>query len=227
MNNKIEFDSKGFIDYLVFVKGNSNDLPQVTVADLEEYSRYSFAQAAATPIMPKVSWEGSLLVTSNATEEVCYSVEMVFSRLDYAVEVINKSIIADNIDPEFRELTGGNDFFEEEDGPVRFYDRLKTEVYRRLINESVYMEFTAVIADVTAIEYGKGFIDPTAVEMALAETPASYVAEVTGIPKTTVLKYQRPISDPNHRVWISDNARILGRWANNRKYGDKYDATVQ
>ena len=110
---------------------------------------------------------------------------------------------------------------------MRFYDRLKSEVYSRLINEGVSTTFSSVIADVTAIEYGKDHIDPVAVEMALAETPASYVAEITGIPKNTVSKYQRPIGDPNHRDWISGNARILGRWANNRKYGDKYDAAIQ
>lgn len=225
--NKIEFDSKGFLDFLVYVKGNLGDLPQVTVADLEEYYRFSFAKSMQTPVMPTVTWDNNLLITSNDTEEISYKVELKFNRLDYAVEVVNKAIAADNADPETMELPGGNPFADEDDLSDRVYNRLKTSVYSRLVAEEVYMTFSAVIADVVSLEFAKDFIDPAAVESALADTPATIVSEITGIPKNTVIKYQKSSTDPNHRDWISDNARILGRWANKRKYGDKYDATVQ
>lgn len=228
MENKIDFDAKGFIDYLVFVKGNFNDLPQVTVADLEAYSRYSFAQSMSTPVMPVTRWEDKgLLITSNGSEEVAYSIEMVFNRLEYAVEVINTAIALDNTDPEMRVVSGGNVFDEDLDEPTRFYDRLKNSVYKQLVAEEVYMTFSATIKDVIAIEYGKDFIDPAAVESALADTPATIVSEITGIPKNTVIKYQRPVGDPNHRVWISDNALALGRWVSARKYGDHHDSHLQ
>lgn len=226
---RFEFDVKGFVDYIVFVKNNSNELPQITAEDLEDFFRFQFANKMETPAFPTTEWESNILVTSNGYEEISYKVEYEHNRMEFAADVINGEFAKDNTDPEMQELTGGATFADDDDDdePIRFYNRLKNTLYLKLLAEEIYSEYTATVVDLLNSEYQQKVIDVEAVDTALANTPKSIISQATGIPGNTIIKYQKPNDDPNHRDWLSENAKKLGRWANAKKGHDKYDAKVQ
>lgn len=219
----------------IFQKGKLAELPEIKQDDIRKYLFEVLACKMSNPAFSEFQWDTYKESDYHRLDLIGLKCQVISYKLDYQIhfypeviaQTINELIAADNIDPTFRDLPAQKmddyaDLFADEPDPkvARDLTNLQNEAYRELANV-VKLSVSITVDNLIGTDYNDKVIDVDAVKALLEKERPQDISEKTGIPKTTVLKYQLD-DDLNHRNWISENALKLGKYATVREYQEYY-----